>query len=482
MLRRPPPQGVRFRLFPEYASGYTEPETVVLSPPAGSVGAGPSDGEMHAVNPVLKTEPYSPPVFMPAWRGPQFAPAMPDRAGHFDSISVAAPQFLPAHLYGCVRRTLDIWEHYLGRRVRWWHAAFLPQLELVPVVSGWANAHSGPGFIETGVMLDETGARQVLALNFDVIGHETGHAILFSQVGVPPPGKMTGQYLAFHESFSDMIGLIAAMNFPSVTGKLLAQTGGNLYVLNLVNRLGKLSDRTQVRIADNTATMADVAGLHLQADGSWADPSGEDRNQHALGEPLTGAIFDMLVEIFQDGLVRRGAIAPDRDPRGWTRAAVDASFAALHDQSRRALAQFTAEFTGAIDEARDVIGGAMAHAILTLDPETLSFDRVAARMLEYAAGCGQGHILRALLDDFLWRGIDPRPYLRIDVARDPMRRPGRTRRTLRATEPLARSACDCCNPGAFIFARRLMPHTHRELAAGNALPGPTFSLPQSTRG
>ena len=333
------------------------------------------------------------------------------------------------------------------------------------MVSGWANAHSGPGFIETGMMPDEAGAQQLLALNFDVIGHETGHAILFSQVGVPPPGKMTGQYLAFHESFSDMIGLIAAMNFPSVTRKLLAQTGGNLYVLNLVNRLGKLSDRTQVRIADNTTTMADVAGLHLLADGSWADPMGEGRNQHALGEPLTGAVFDMLVEIFQDGLVRRGAIAPDRDPRGWTRAAVDASFATLHAESRHALARFADEFTAAIDGARDVVGGAMAHAILTLDPETLSFDRVAARMLEAAAGQGQGHILPALLDDFLWRGIDPRPYLRIDVTPDPMRRPGRTRRTLRVTEPVARSACGCCDPNAFIFARRLMPHADREQAA-----------------
>ena len=474
-------QGVRFRLFPEYASGYAAPEMVTLSLAAGSVGAGPSDGEMHAVNPVLKTEPYSPPEFMPAWRGPRFPPALPDPAGHFDHIPTGSAQFLPAHLYGCVRRTLDVWEHYLGRRVRWWHAAFLPQLELVPVVSGWANAHSGPGFIETGVMPDETGSQQLLALNFDVIGHETGHAILFSQVGVPSPGKMTGEYLAFHESFSDMIGLIAAMNFRSVTRKLLTQTGGNLYVLNLVNRLGKLSDRMQVRIADNTTTMADVAGLHLLADGSWADPKSQDRNQHALGEPLTGAIFDILVEIFQDGLVRRGAIAPHRDPRGWTRAAVDASFATLHAESRHALARFTDEFTAATDTARDVVGGAMAHAILTLDPETLSFERVAARMLESAAGQGQGHILQALLDDFLWRGIDPRPYLRIHVARDPMRRPGRARQFVRATEPVARPACGCCDPSAFIFARRLMPHAHREQAAESVQPGTNPAMPQPSR-
>jgi hypothetical protein len=461
-MRRRSPPGTRFRLFPEYASGYAEPEIVTLSLPAGSVGSGPSDDEMHAVNPLLKADAYMPPDTMPPWRGPQYAPAMPDRAGHFDHIPVDSPQFLAAHLYGSVRRTLDVWESYLGRRVVWWHASFLPQIELVPVVDGWSNAHSGPGFIETGMMPDETGREQLLALNFDVVGHETGHAILFSQVGVPPPDKVTAQYLAFHESFSDMIGLIAALNFRSVTSRLLAQTGGNLYVLNLVNRLGKLSDHAQVRIADNTTTMEDVAGLALQPDGNWTDPWGQNRNQHALGEPLTGAVFDILVEIFQDGLVRRGAIAPDRDPRGWTRAAVDASFDALHGESQRALARFESAFHAAIGDARDIVGSAMAHAMLASNPETLSFERVAARMLEAAAAQGQGPILRALMDHFLWRGIDPRPYLTIAVARDPMRRLDRTRRLLCATEPLPPRDCGCGDPRAFIFARRLMPHAHRE--------------------
>jgi hypothetical protein len=457
--------GTRFRLFPEYASGYIEPETVTVSPRAGSLGRGPSDPTMYVANAALKTGPYSPPDIMPPWRGPEFPSAIPDRTGHFDEISVQAPEFLAAHLYGTVRRTLDVWEHYLGRHVTWWHAGFLPQIELVPVVTGWANAHSGPGFIETGMMPDETGREQLLALNFDVIGHETGHAILFSQVGVPPPDAVTSEYLAFHESFSDLIGMIAAMHFPSVTRKLLAQTGGNLYAANLVNRLGKLSDRAQVRIADNETIMDDVAGLRLEPDGNWFDPLDEDRNQHALGEPLTGAIFDMMVEIFQDGLVRRGAIAPDHDARGWKRDAVEASFDELHLQSARALVRFGAEFRGALNDARDVLGRAMGHAMRTLDPETLCFERVAAKLLEAAVADRQGHILPALLDDFLWRGIDPRPFLAIDVVRDPMRRPDRTRRTLRATDPHAVPGCGCSDPRAFIFARRLMPHSHRENAA-----------------
>src|SRR5262249_37921678 len=164
--------------------------------------------------------------------------------------------------------------------------------------------------------------------------------------------QMSSEYLAFHESFADLIGLVAALKFRSVTRRLLAQTGGNLYVLNLVNRLGELSDRAQVRIADNTTTMEEVSGLRLRPDGTWIDPLGQNRNQHALGEPLTGAIFDMLVEIYQDGLVRRGVIAPDRDPRGWTRETADLTFAELHFQSEQSLQRFGAAFYASIDDAR----------------------------------------------------------------------------------------------------------------------------------
>ena len=267
----------------------------------------------------------------------------------------------------------------------------------------------------------------------------------------------------FHESFSDLIGLIAALHFPSVIDRLLRQTDGNLYVLNLVNRLGKISDREQIRVASNTTVMADVAGLALNPDGSWTDPRGENRNQHALGEPLTGAIFDVLVEVFQDVLVARGLIHPDADARGWTRAEVTASLAGVHGASARAYARFSAGFHQAVTIARDVVGRAMAHAILTLRPATLSFPRVAARMLEAAAELGLGAKLPVLLDHFLWRGIDPRPFLTMAVVPGGRGRRRHGRRVLRARDP--GPGCACTHPDAFVLAGRLIRHPHREAHA-----------------
>ena len=80
------------------------------------------------------------------------------------------------------------------------------------------------------------GRPQPFCLNYDIMAHETGHSILFSQIGVPAPDQISVPFLAFHGSFADLVALIGVLHFGSVQTRLLEQTGGNLYVLNLVNR------------------------------------------------------------------------------------------------------------------------------------------------------------------------------------------------------------------------------------------------------
>ena len=430
--------GTRFRLFAVYAEGMA-PETVDITLPPGFIGPGPSDDVLFVAHAADKPAPYDPPGYAPPYTGRLLKPALPGRDGHFDHIGLDTPQFLAAHLYGAMRHTLDIWQHYIGHRVVWWHAAQYPRMELIPLLD-WNNAQSGPGFMETGLYRGPDGATQPYALNFDVIAHETGHQILFSQMGVPDPERLGVPFLAFHESFSDLVALIGVMHFPSVRTRLLAQTQGNLYVLNLVNRIGETSAHSQIRLASNTATMDDVAGIALAPDGSWIDPSGQGRNQHAVAGPLTGAVFDILVEVYQDALVASGLIAPDDDARGWTRAEVDAAFADLHAQSARALARFDDGFTAAIIHARDTVGRAMAHVIGCVRPDGLTFDEVAARLIEGILQQGNGALLPAMLGHFLWRGIDPRPFLSFVTQPRAMRRADRQYR-VQVTPWRARCAC-----------------------------------------
>ncbi len=455
--------GARFRLFPNYAEGFAEPEVVELSLPVGMVRAGPSDPWMYTVIPVEKAGPYDPPRYSPPYQGAVHQPAMPGPDGNFDHIPVETEQFLAAHLYGTARWTLDIWEHYLGRRVVWWDAEIHPQLELITMVQ-WANAQSGPGFLETGRQVNRFGRTAPYCLNYDVIAHETGHAILFSQIGVPRPDQVSVPFLAFHESFADLVALIGVLHFHSVCTRLLEQTDGNLYVLNLVSRIGETSDTEQIRRADNVATMDDVAEISLAPDGTWIDPTGRHRNQHAIAEPLTGAIFDILVEIYQDGLVRRRLIAPNWDPRGWSRDEVNTAMDRIHGESARAFARFTRGFYAALTDARHIVGQCMAHVMLTLHPETLTFGRVAARFLEAAAALGQAPILPELLDHFLWRGIDPRPFLAITIVAGKRRHHGKERGRLTVCEaPNPSPYCPGCDIRGFWQARRLMPHSHRSM-------------------
>lgn len=457
--------GTLFRLYPQWNEGWTAPELVTVSCPRGSLGPGPSSPTLRAILPWAKTEPYDPPAYAPPYAGACLPPAMPDPAGNFDHIPADSSAFLPAHLFGCVRRTLDVWERYLRRPVSWWHADVHPQLELGALVE-WNNAQSGPGFIETGVRPNREGVRQFFALNFDVVAHETGHTILFAEIGVPPPDGIRAPFLAFHESFSDLVALVAALHFPSVADRLLAQTAGNLYVLNLISRIGEMSENEQIRIADNTVSMRDVEGLRLLTDGSWYDPIGEDRNAHALAQPLTGALFDLFVEIYQDGLDRRGALPPGADARAWTSAEARARLPDSRAALERAIATFGHAFHAALAEARDVLGVCMAHVMRTIAPEAVTFDAVAALVLEAAAAAGQAHRLPQLTELFLLRGIDPLPALqarRGPSAAEWRRLPyaERARRVAIASHRVhGGRGCDC-GAGSFLHAHRLIRHPHR---------------------
>ena len=463
--RREVRAGARFLLFPEYFENI-RPEIVAVGLPAGSIGPGPSDPTLYVADAADKVNPYDPPRYVPPYAGALYAPAQPDGGGNFDHIAPETPEFLAVHLYGCMRHTLDVWHRYLGRRIVWWHAEEHPQIELVPVVH-WQNAQSGPGFLETGLWPDEAGVLQPFALNFDVIAHEAGHTMLFSLLGVPPPERIDVAFLAFHESFSDLVGLVAVLHFESVIERLLQQTDGNLYVLNLVNRLGETSAHTQLRLASNEVTMAEVADISLSPDGEWLDPTGRGRNQHAVAEPLTGAIFDVLVELFQDRLVTDGLIPPDLDARGWSRAEVAQSMALFTREIGGVGRAFHANFVAAIKESRDLVGQAMAQVMLTMDADYLTFGRVAACIIEALVQRGKARLLPALLAHFLHRGIDPRPYLGLG---GPPRAAGRwmplrRRKPTRWRGRLADGGCRCCEPGSFVFARSLMRHAHREVSA-----------------
>jgi hypothetical protein len=452
-------RGTRFRLFPQPPPVYAEPETVMVSSPAGSLGPGPCDARMYVVLPAVPKQHYVAPDNLPPYDGPQIPPARPSASGDFDHLPVDSMQFLAAHLYGAARFTLDIWEAYLGERLRWWHEAVYPRLELVPVVD-WNNAHSGPGYIETGIRSDRQGNARLSCLNFDIVAHEIGHAIAFSEIGAPEPGRLSAQYLAFHEAFSDLVALISALHFESVIDRFLEQTGGNLYALSIVNRVAELSDAEQIRTVDFNARLRDFDGLALRPDGGWDDPSGGQRTQHDLSHPLTAAIFAIMIEIYQDRLVQRGILAPDDDARGWSRDEVDAEFGRFARRIRRRFWSLRDEFAAALAHARDVVGRCLVTMLRGLPADDMTFSDVATRFVAAAIEHGQLHNHTAIRRHFTDRDIEPAAAPPILGSR---RRISYLERVVAAR--LARSDYDVARLvigiDRYASIRRLMPHGFR---------------------
>ncbi|SED51212.1 hypothetical protein SAMN05519104_3703 [Rhizobiales bacterium GAS188] len=392
--------GVRFRLFPKppFLHPGHPPETVHVSGRPGSIGPGPSDDHMYLINPVgksydygLNRTPYGT-IFLnlPPWRGEIRRPVRPGADGHFDHIPIDAPEFAEAHIFGSVRFTLDIWERYFGHSIDWHFAKDFQRLEIA-MLPAFDNSHVGYGFMEIGAQHRGDGAIMPYSLNFDVMAHELGHLVIYGTVGVPNRVAENGEYFGWQESAADLSAMVASLHFQQHLSHLLEETHGNFYTFNELDRFAELDTNTQIRLANNSLTLADFA------DG-WHD-------EHKLSQPMTGAVFDILVDVFQEALVERGLIS---------RAAADRARGVEHDPSSapRVQALFdeayqgrSGEFREALIEARDYLGAIFAAAVERLSPDHLNYAIIADAMLDADRALTGGRYRRLMLESFDWRGI-----------------------------------------------------------------------------
>jgi hypothetical protein len=353
---------------------------------------------MFVINPRDKRATYginfgplgTPILNLPPFRGLVHRPICPDEDGHFDHIPEGTPEFEEAHVFGTVRFVLDIWERYFGRRIEWHFARDYRQLEIV-ILPGLDNAYAGYGFMEIGAYHWPDGAAAPFSLNFDVMAHELGHLILYSTIGVPSSSAWCGEYYGFQESGADTAALIAALHFESLMTHLLEETHGNLYVFNELDRFAELSPHDQIRLASNDIKMSRFAS-------GWDD-------EHVLSQPLTGALFDTALDIYQEMLVQRGVIARDvsealRQVRKYPEIAtiVQPVFEAAYPEGFE-------DFRSALIEARDYMGYALAETWNRLTPDDFSYLRVENMLIDVDRMMSGGRYVRAITESFDWREI-----------------------------------------------------------------------------
>lgn len=391
--------GTRFRLFPQapFLNPGLPPEIVEIALPPGLIGPGPSDDRLYVIDPLGKDWPYGlvpgpggPRLNLPPWQGPIRRPVLPGPDGHFDRIPLDSPDFALAHVYGAIRFVLDVWERYLGQPVGWHFAQHLRRLEVV-MLPTLDNARMGYGFMEVGAHPNEDGSVVPFALNFDVIAHELGHLILYSLLGVPNLQTAQGEYFGFQEAAADVTALIASLHFVSMRDRLLDDTRGNLYAFNELNRFAELSATTQIRLASNTAKLSEFSG-------GWED-------EHDLSQPLTGALFDTLVDIFQENLVDRGLIGRDladlsdevgRRPE--LLPAIQAAFDAAYPGNEPG-------FRDALIDARDYLGVLLAETWRHLSPHYLTYADVGNTLLAVDRALSGGRYHAEIYEGFDWREI-----------------------------------------------------------------------------
>ncbi len=393
--------GTRVRLFPQTPVGEdaAAPETVWLSTPPEVLGEGPSDDRMYVIDPIDKPIPYGtsaapagrPPLFqIPPWQGPLYRPVMPSPDGHLDHLPVGTPEFEAAHVYGAARYVLDIWEAYLGGPVPWHFRADHERLEIV-LLRHFDNATAGYGYMEIGSAETKDGSISPFSLNFDLIAHEVGHLLIFSLLGLPDLDRVDGEYFAFHESTADVISLISALHFDSVVDELLDHTSGNLYTFNQLARIAELSTYEQIRLANNRERMADYRdGWH---------------NEHHLAQPLTGAMFDILVDVFHEHLLDRGLVSEQTEDLADVLQRNDEAQDIIQETFDDAYERDPMGFKEALLDARDDVALGLAATWQSLDVDDLTFERVGKQLLLADRDLTGGRYQRLIANNLRWRQI-----------------------------------------------------------------------------
>jgi hypothetical protein len=259
-------------------------------------------------------------------------PVAPNAFGDFVA-QPDTPQFDAVHTFAVVRQTLTMYQRALsaaGAEMplpwQWNSSVDTAPLQIFP--HGLPNVMNAfysrtqtclkfGDFIPTGQK-----ERVYTCRSFDIVSHETGHAVLD---GLKPNWLLADnppQTGGLHEAFGDLTAIFLALSQLDQCEAVIAQTKAKLhdktFLADIAEQFGlSLGTTTGLRNADNDLTMSQ-AGTEV----------------HALSQVFTGAIYDILADLFafernpalEDdaavlhrvgaylrGLVLRGLIAaPDR--------------------------------------------------------------------------------------------------------------------------------------------------------------------------
>ena len=243
-------------------------------------------------------------------RGPTLSPAVGNANGDF-IFPAGTPEADCANAFAVVRQTLALYERALGgERIPWaWNVA--GNVEPITVYPrGFATANACYSryqkaltfgyFTPTQHNGDGRGANEVFTCrSLDIVAHQTAHAILdglkphWLNRAAPP------QAAALHEAFADLTTIFVTLTQLDQVEAFVAMTEGDLHRKTFLPALaehlgGALGRPMGLENADNDLRLIDVSN-----------------DVHDLSRVFTGAIFDILADIYAFEVRRQHA---SKDP------------------------------------------------------------------------------------------------------------------------------------------------------------------------
>jgi hypothetical protein len=134
---------------------------------------------------------------------------------------------------------------------------------------------------------------------------------------------------------------------------------------------------------------------------------GDEPHERSL--PLTGAIFDTMVEVFQQDLVEKGLISEDLRVRSTNLPGSAQDLAQIQADFQAAYTGHEADFKEALLLARDYLGRLLAVTWGNLSPNFLTYHDVLRGLVRADRELTNGTNQAIIRDCFAWREIAPLP-------------------------------------------------------------------------
>jgi hypothetical protein len=196
-------------------------------------------------------------------------------------------QFHQVHTWAIVQNALDFYESGfgLGRKILWGFEG--SRLIVLPHAGYGENAFYDRQSKSLQFYYFDRGEDRIYTcLSADIVNHEFGHAVLD---GIRPyfNEATTPETAAFHEFTGDLTALLVVFRNNAFRERLGIETEGGLdtdsTLSNIADEFGQAVDgRPYLRSARNKHTMQSLAG---------------EQRPHLLSEVLTGAVFDIIIEL-----------------------------------------------------------------------------------------------------------------------------------------------------------------------------------------